>query len=281
MPDPLFQTLIDDTDSTSWQEVDVVRERARRRTLRTRVAGGIAGLVAGGIVLGGAAVAQLDRAVDPQPGVSSSAAESPSVSPASSAPASGSPSAPPSASESAAAGSSSAAEGGAIGNALFLRPGDVGSGYQILSPEHQGDWTFEFTTAALRCPYPDTTFSDLQRSYRMLRRGTPESEDFVSQYVARYRPGDAARYLDQVRARVEACTPADGGSLTVSAERFAGQDALLIEVNYGEGNTTKLVLVRQGDLLTEFFTKPERSGAAAQELGRKAAQRLCAGTPVC
>jgi hypothetical protein len=91
----------------------------------------------------------------------------------------------------------------------------------------------------------------------MLRRGAPESEDFVSQYVARYRPGDAARYLDQVRARVSACEPGDGMSLRIGAKGFAGQDALLIEVNYGEGYTT------------------------AQELGRRAALRLCAGTPVC
>jgi hypothetical protein len=99
--------------------------------------------------------------------------------------------------------------------------------------------------------------------------------------VARYRPGDAARYLDQVRTRVNACKPGSGQSISIGAQRFAGQDALLIEVNYGEGFTTKHILVRQGDLLTEFFTKPELSRAAAQELGRKAAHRLCGGTPVC
>jgi hypothetical protein len=60
----------------------------------------------------------------------------------------------------------------------------------------------------------------------------------------------------------------------VTAERFAGSDSLLIETGYGSGFTTKLVLVRQGDLLTEFFGRPERSRADAEALGRQAAARL-------
>jgi len=108
------------------------------------------------------------------------------------------------------------------------------------------------------------------RRDRTLSRGTPEAEDLLAQYVARYRPGDAARYLDQVRARVSSCRPGGGRSVRIVAQRFAGQDALLVQADYGDGFTAKHVLVRQGDLLTEFFTKPERSSAAAQELGRRA-----------
>lgn len=80
---------------------------------------------------------------------------------------------------------------------------------------------------------------------------------------------------------MSSCEPGRGRSIKIVAQRFVGQDTLLIQVDYGEGFTTKHVLVRQGDLLTEFWTKPERTGAAAQEIGRRAALRLCGGTPTC
>jgi hypothetical protein len=164
-----------------------------------------------------------------------------------------------------------------------MQPGDAGSGYRVVSGEEgSDDWTFEFTASLLGCQPPDSTRPrGLTRRDRRLSRGTPQAEDAVTPYVARYRPGDAGRYLDQVRARVNACAPGTGKSIKVGARRFAGQDALLIEVNYGDGFTTRHVLVRQGDLLTEFFTKPERSSWAVQDLGRKAALRLCGGTPAC
>jgi hypothetical protein len=61
-----------------------------------------------------------------------------------------------------------------------------------------------------------------------------------------YRSGDAARYLDQVRGRVTTRSPDGGKGIKVASQRFAGQDALLIEVNYGNGFTARHVLVRQG-----------------------------------
>jgi hypothetical protein len=177
---------------------------------------------------------------------------------------------------------SPAADATTIGNALFLQPSDVGPGYRVDSgQEASDDWTFEFSASALGCQASGVAQSPNTRRVRTLSRGTPQAEDALTQSVARYRSGDAARYLDRVRARVDACTPATGQSMKIGAQHFAGQDALLIEVNYGGGVTTKHVLVRQGDLLTEFFTKPERSSAAAQELGRKAAHRLCGATPAC
>lgn len=265
MPDPLFQNLFDVTDTMTWAPTDVVRDRARRRVRRTRVAAVAAAVVTVGLVSGGVAVAQREPAVDRRPGTGTSwpAVESPPWS-----------SRPPVPST----------PGAPEGTALFLRPGDVGPGYRevVDSGEGSGDWTFEFSAQMLGCPVLESTRPrSIARQDRMLSRGTPQAEDLMSQYVARYRPGDTARYLDHVRARVGACEPGSGKSITIGAQGFAGQGALLIEVNYGEGFTTKHVLVRQGDLLTEFFTKPERTSAAAQELGRTAAQRLCGGTPVC
>lgn len=277
MPDPLFQNLFNVADTVKWAPTAVVRDQARRRTRRVRVTAVAAAVVVVGVISGGVAMAQLVRAVDPQPGASRPAAQSTPSSPPPPSPSNPVP--PPSAVSTSPTGS----EGTTITDALFLQPGDVGPGYrQVFGGQGSGDWTFEFSTSVLRCQPPASTGPQpITRRDQTLSRGTPQAEDSLTQYVARYRPGDAARYLDQIRTRVSACEPGSGKSIKVGAQRFAGQDALLIEVNYGAGFTTKHVLVRQGDLLTEVFTKPEPSSAAAQELGRKAALRLCGGTPVC
>jgi hypothetical protein len=273
MPDPLFQTLFDETETMTWAPTEVVRDRAHRRVRRTRVAAVAAALVAVGVVSGGVAVAQRGQSAGPQPGTSRQATEPPLSSP----PAPSSSAAPP---PSTASTPPSTPEGTAIVDALFLPPGDVGPGYRVVNGrEGSGDWTFEFTSSVLGCQ--PSSISPVTRQDRLLSRGTPQAEDNLSQYVARYRPGDAARYLDQARARVNACQPGGGRTVKIGAQRFAGQDALLIEVDYGDGFTTKHLMVRQGDLLTEFATKPALDSAAAQELARKAATRLCAATPVC
>jgi hypothetical protein len=256
--------------------VELFRTAARRQTRRrTGIVAVVLTALAG---LGGGALAVADRGPDntPRPAptaiASSPSAPSPSVetTPSATAPAS-------------TATTSTTREGTAIIDALFLQPGDVGSGYRVVSGgQGSGDWTFEFTSSVLGCQPPGPNSPDsIARRDRTLSRGTPPPEDILTQYVANYRPGDAGRYLDEIRARVNACRPGNGRSITLGAQHFAGQDALLIEVNYGDGFTTKHVLVRQGDLLTEFFTKPERSTAAAQDLARTAALRLCRSTPVC
>lgn len=84
-----------------------------------------------------------------------------------------------------------------------------------------------------------------------------------------------------MRARVEGCAPGGGREISIAARDFAGQEALLVAVDYSGGFRTYHVLVRQGDLLAEFFVKPNLGRAALQGLGRTAAARLCPGTDVC
>jgi len=84
-----------------------------------------------------------------------------------------------------------------------------------------------------------------------------------------------------VRARVEACEAGGGREISIAARDFAGQEALLVAVDYGGGFTTHHVLARQGDLVAEFFVKPGLDRPALQGLGRTAAARLCAGTAAC
>jgi len=264
MPDPLFQPLFEATDAVAWAPTDVVRDRARLRTRRSRVAAVAATAVTVCLIVGGVAATRQPRAnpVTPPPATSTPPPATSAPPPATSAP-------PPPTSAPVPAPT-------VITDAMFLQPEDVGPGYQgAPDDDSSGDWTFDFTTSALGCPPPGLFTAPTARRDWRLRRDTPGSEDFVTQYVAAFSPGDAARYLDEIRARVAACrAPERGGSIAIRAERFAGEDSLLIEADFGGGSMTKLVLVRQGDLFTEFFGRPERDRAEAEALGRKAALRL-------
>jgi len=144
-----------------------------------------------------------------------------------------------------------------------------------------GDWTVELSASLLRCPAGEGTPEPVDKHQRGLVRGSPQAGDTVIQYVARYRPGDAARYLDQLRSRVGACQPATGRSISVARHGFAGDQALLVAAYFGGGSATTHVLVRQGDLLTEFVVKLGRTRAVLQRLGRTAAERLCDGGRAC
>lgn len=272
MPDPAFKKLFDATDTTEWDSVDGVRERARRRTRNTRMAAAAATVVAIGVISGGVAVAQNDQSrpaptlttsPSPAPAPTSVPAPSspptPTSPPASTRPASPS-SAPPSTSR------SSSAPPADVTNASFLQPADIGPGYRVDNDREQGDWTFEFSATILRCERGDTV-EPIERRYRFL-----QGDGTVSQYVAPYRSGGAARYLEQVRDRVAGCDPAEGTSVDIVDSKFAGDDALWIGVELGSG-PWQHVLVRKGGTLTEF-TVEGISTARIPELARKAAARL-------
>jgi hypothetical protein len=109
---------------------------------------------------------------------------------------------------------------------------------------------------------------------RKLRKGQPQADTFVNQHTGRYAAGEAAEYLNDIRERVSSCSPDDGRAVRIAAEGFAGDEALLVDFDYGGGYRSKTVLVREGDVLTEIFSKPTRSDSANRELGRKAAARF-------
>jgi hypothetical protein len=263
MPDPLFQKLFDETAQTRWQPVSDLRDRARRRGRRTRLALVAAAAVAVLGASGGIAVAQLD--LTPAPGHSPTPV--PPSTPSTSPPPTRRPSTPPPATD------------GPLTDALFLRPDDVGPGYRTASGA--GDWSFEFSASALGCRSAARPVRPLESAERALIRGAPQADDRVSESVTLFGTGDATRYLAEVRARVEACEAGGGREISIAARDFAGQEALLVAVDYGGGFTTHHVLVRQGDLVAEFFVKPGLDRPALQGLGRTAAARLCAGTAAC
>jgi hypothetical protein len=274
MPDQLFQTLFAETEHLSWASTDEVHEHARRRDRRARLVVVTAAAVVVIAIAGGVAVARTDRALPPRPSTTSSVAPSPTGTPTPTPPPT--PPAPPPPPPPA------VSEPTELVNPLFLQPSDVGPGYRPrANPIQSGDWTLEYIASSMDCSSPGSARSRIARREWFLARGSGPTQDLLTQQVARYRAGGAARYLNRVRAMVRSCEPFNRQSLTVAAERFAGQDALLIRADFGGGATTKIVLVRQGDLVIEFVPRPERGTAATRHLGRKAAERLCGGTPVC
>ena len=136
------------------------------------------------------------------------------------------------------------------------------------SDREQRDWTWEFSAAMLRCERPEKYYQDIEREQRSLE-GDGGS---VTQYVARYRSGDARRYVEQIRNRAAACEVSDGMSVDVVAENLAGDDSLWIQVELGSG-PAEHVIVRRGDTLTEFTVDSIGTGRIP-ELEKMAAGRL-------
>ncbi|GIH15271.1 hypothetical protein [Rugosimonospora africana] len=169
---------------------------------------------------------------------------------------------------------------------MFLQPTDVDRGnVRLERPVVDGGESAFADEAGLACrntPPRRSTLVPMERGLRYLTA----AEDLVvtDQWVARYRPADAAQYLNQVRTAVADCSPYPNASVTTVA-RFAGQDSLLVRIEIRAGgpaiqsDPVDYVFVRQGDLVTEF----EWAGTndAAEQVGRRAAARLCAGTPTC
>ncbi|WP_327010295.1 hypothetical protein OHA72_25410 [Dactylosporangium sp. NBC_01737] len=271
MPDPLFQTLFDDTDTASWAPAGVVRERARRRTRRARAGAVAAAALAVAVVAGGVAFAGLGPAPVVEPGRSPAASSKAASSKAASSKAASSK-----------AASSRPVEPVVLGDDLFLTPADVDPEYRIAAEGEAvaGSWTYESRMGTHGCQ-PGAQIDQLDRRDRSLVRGPRQNGNVMSQRVSRYRPGDAARYLQQVRDRVAACPPGGGRSITIGAQRFAGEDALLLEDDLGVGAISALVLIRQGDLVTQYEVVFDRDAQATLVTARKAADRLCAGTPAC
>ncbi|GAA1509468.1 hypothetical protein GCM10009827_024540 [Dactylosporangium maewongense] len=278
MPDPLFQTLFDDTEAVPWAPSGVVRDRARARTRRTRAAALAAATVAVVMVVGGVALAGRGPEKHVQPGISPTAA--PSATPSQPAPTT--PAAPSTGASSTSASSQPAVEPTALIDSLFLQPSDLGTGFKV-APETDlgsGDWTTEFVFSAIGCSGSRVP-GQIERRDRSVHKGTGQSAESVGQYVARHKPGTAAQYFDDLRAKIAACQPGNGKGIRIKAQRFAGQDSLRIEYNFGDGWVGDLIVVRQGDLVTQFTFGGPSLADQGTALARKAASRMCNGTPVC
>ncbi|MET7427025.1 hypothetical protein [Dactylosporangium sp. NPDC005555] len=270
MPDPLFDSMIADAGSVRWAPADELRDRARRRTRRTRIATAAAAFTAVAVVVGGVAVAGADRAAPPPvPGGSSSPPAASSTPPPDSPSPTEAPSQGPTGAPS--QGSTGAAPA-SVTAARFLQPSDLGSGWASTRVDNgDGDWIIEATFSAVQCAGNGwaSGLTD-NRQTRDLRKGS----DSYRQWVGLFPRNTAAAYLDGIRAHVRDCDPARlDTKVDLAAERFAGDDALLVDFNI-EGLSSRYLIVRHGEMVALIWTKGPLPDAAAKDLGRKAAARL-------
>ncbi len=282
MPDPIFAEMYRDTDHLTWEPTERVRQRGRQRTRRTRIAAALASVLAVALIVTGAAALADGPNRRPLPGpATGSPSPTPPPStvpnrtggpPLPSATASGAPSQsrPPT-------GSPSATDP-AVPLPAMLQPADVPSGYQPHAPETLGDWTFGFSAGS--CRSPDHPLFGLRSRAERIRAYEGGFDKPLNQRVRRYSSADAGRFMDLVRDRVRTCG-STSVTLAVPASGFAGDESLLVRTDFGEGYVALHIFVRQGDLVSEVWRKDLIDPAAARDLGRKVAARLCAGTDAC
>ncbi|MCW3843507.1 hypothetical protein ONA70_25720, partial [Micromonospora yasonensis] len=151
MPDPLFSELYHDTRNLTWEPVEAVRSRGRQRTRRTRVAAGLASVVAVAVLTSGAvALAGRPDATPPPlppatvvpttPSPGHTVAPTPSVEP-SSTPSRTATSSPPTG-----GGPASRSPSRAIPAGATLQLADLPPGFTMTRGKGEGDWTLESAT---------------------------------------------------------------------------------------------------------------------------------------
>lgn len=270
MPDPIFDNLFRDTELLTWAPAEEVRRRGRQRSRRSAAGAVLVSAVAVAVVATGVVAVAGRPSVGPPAGTvtpSPSTTPTPTPTPTPARP-SGSPSPP---------GSSSPDRDDpptspAIPSSATLRLSDVPAGYEATEVR-AGDWTL--AAAAAYCPPPWTAF-ELDTSAERYAGFLRPQDARILQQVHRYPGGDAARYMDQVRAGVEEC----GEHFSVLDSGFAGEESisLLFDV---EGVRSHYLVVRRADLVSVVWHKGETDRATARTLGVRAADRLCAGTDTC
>ena len=130
---------------------------------------------------------------------------------------------------------------------------------------------------------------DFGPAYQVDRtRGAISGERFVYQQVERYGRGDGARYLAGLRRVLPKCAtylymhdPQAEGHLTVVANRFAGDDALLIRHELRAHEVEYHAVVRQGDVVMTVRVHIGAAESRARSIVQRLAGRLCAATPTC
>ncbi|GIF46899.1 hypothetical protein DFJ67_2226 [Asanoa ferruginea] len=162
--------------------------------------------------------------------------------------------------------------GAALPAVAMLRESDLPAGYRHLVPQVSED-----PQAGIggRC-FGREPLGNARRVAQFMRG----DHEFLQQVVTRMDSAAAAQdWLDALPDVLRGdCVPS---RITVADSGFAGAGSLLIQARSDIGEPGFYLLVRQGPLITLISQQDQTDPAALVELGRVAADRLCAGTSSC
>lgn len=181
----------------------------------------------------------------------------------------------------------------AIPRSAMLAGRDVGSGFTVSDDISPGDHGSLFALLSY-CGYGSPTWT-AKDDHVVDQRGrglTASDERYVLQEATRYDPGWAARVLVELQTALKSCrtvdiggNPEDTSTLTIAASGFAGEGSLLVKEvrSRPDGTSTHYHLaLRQGDVYAHVRLHLDGiTEKAAVDIGRRAAQRLCAASPTC
>ncbi|SIN26871.1 hypothetical protein [Micromonospora cremea] len=288
MPDQFFSNLYRDTEHLTWAATEQVRERGRRRTRHTRVAAMLAGAVAVAVVATGAVALAGGQDAAPTPVLPATGSPTPTPPPSGTptpSPTSSPPPAtrttpvtPPSSPSTTSGRPTSGSTDSAIPAEAMLRLSDLPVGFKMTEGDIDGDWSLESVSIYCR----DVPSSVAVRRIAQRTRSFDSPTDSMIQRVTRYSGGSAPTAVDQVRALFTGCTPyRAGSSLSVLADGLGAGDESLLVGSTIEGQRSRWLVVRQGDLVAQVMLDMDATPAEARRYARPVAQRLCAGTDAC
>jgi hypothetical protein len=116
------------------------------------------------------------------------------------------------------------------------------------------------------------------------------NEMYAVQELSRQPSPVAAKLIPELRAVFGgpcATVPIGGnpdnvGTFTILDSKWGDESILMRETRTVGGPPAWRIMIRQGDLITEIRTAVDGlTEAQARDLGRRAAQRMCAATPTC
>lgn len=288
MPDPLFADLYRETEHLSWAPTEQVRRRGRQRTRRTRIAAGLACVVAVAVVAtGAAALAGRPDAAPPIPPATESPAPAPPPSTGPSRTATPTPTGPsgaatPSQTPTGPVGTPSTSNSrpstdSSIPAAAMLQLADLPTGFRAMGNDLDGDWSLESVTIYCRDRSPLITVGEVARRGAVFDSPT----DGIIQRVTRHSGGNAATSMDRVSQLVTGCVPyREGDSLSILGTGLGGDESLLVG-SLIEGQPSRWLFVRQGDLVAQVSLDSATTPTEARRYAHAVAERLCAGTDAC
>jgi hypothetical protein len=290
MPDPLFADLYRDTERLTWVPMEQVRRRARQRVQRTRIAAGLASVMAVAVVVtGAAALASRPDAAPPIVPATESPHPAPTPSPTHTPTPSAEPSRTrtptnPTGTPTTSPSSSRPSTDPAIPASAMLQLADLPAGFDLTEGEPDGDWSLESVAIYCRNESPSISVGEVARRGRFFDSVT----DRMTQRVTRHSGENAATAMDRIRELVTGCVPSrQGDSLSILADGLGGDEALMVGWK-DERALSRWLFVRQGDLVAQvwlgslFLPLPKDVvGTDERRYAQSVAERLCAGTDAC